>query len=83
MNIHEARSRTSMRALSLFLKECALDRTRENRPLRDLVYAEEISTFQEGLERLVGALLRDYSLEKRAALLERAVERRARRLALH
>ena len=78
MKPHEPTVRTALRALRLFLSECAMDRTRHNLPLGDLVDCEDVGTFHLSVEEMLRALLVDYSLEQRSMVIKESLKRSVR-----
>ena len=83
MKLHPPPTREARRALTLFLSECSLDRTRFFLPLEDLAECEEIAEFHDTMEELMRALLMDYSLESRACLIRESLQRSVRRQCFH
>ena len=73
MKPHSFRPAEALRALGVFLWECAKDRPYGSLPLRDMTDAEDVVEFHEGLERLLRAILLDYSLERRHTHLYRSI----------
>ena len=83
MSLHDTPPREALSAMTLFFRDCSLDRTGESLPLRELVDSVDVEDFHFALEDLLRGLLVEYSLEQRSRMIKEGLRRTAQREFLH